>query len=1729
MQMSSKYQPQNNLMSNKDNDGGIRLSHPKLWPEKLKSVVRNLSSRIKESFKNPQKRKIIVLVSLVLTASFISFFLLKFILEPTAIPKEAIVSNLTDQSVTISWTTEDKPTKGSIYYSKSNNYLPLISRHTVDNQKDERDLLTEEWYGEKGSRRYYTHYVTLYNLEPETEYFIRIRSGNRLYEIEEVKSVKTYATLDEQTAPDPMYGRVMREGSEEEAMGAIVSMRLEKEDGEKSNLLSCLTKDNGTYTIDLANARTENGAKFFGTLKTGDKEIVSVNSAKWGEATATIKPDQDQPASDIVLTGDESDTLSYREPLVDQMNEFQTKLAHSPSLIAHSLTLKTPHSKLTTPVNAAETKQSCEDAGGTWKCLQEGGECWCEEKEEEKKTCGKAEKYLDCINGKRQIQITHTDCSITYEMRDDDSCVIENVSSYCQQYPEECKQEPSCTPWSTISQELKDCRGTTGVVEYKKYNNECNEYTETQEKQNHKDCSYNRIVEEFCDGETRKQRNRRNFDNDEETVVIKENDPKCIEEIEDEAMYPKTPVHNIEQFKKLCPELTDINKDGKIDVQDFGKLYSQKKRQGIEIPSWCTESITKSYRDQEVWDVNENVRKYLEQEEEKGKLKIPENPVKTERRKLEAYAERRVEWIDNDGDGFTEVEGDCDDNNKLIYPGAFEIKGDYIDSNCDGLDYKDVSVTKDSWCKSNQVDYSNYPCFELFCHEGKRYLLKTQPDHYYTTDNGIACKTAIEFYNDLGFSSINRKNPPAKIVTSCMLRDKTFLLVKNPVCDKCKTYAFCDENGKMHLDFSYLTKRSQEKAMEPHILASYCNAESVGIWYKDRKCIQIGKNQFRFVKLKENKICQITNEIVTNQVPIDQSKNLYAQEISICVPGEDGINKWKTLQYILPEALDFSDWNWQNYKHKQLDKDMDGYIAEGTLPFEKISDDLVEEIAIARRQRGIKTLEIRHPDCNDNAYYVHPFAKEEKNGLDDNCNGEIDEGVITDADNAEFELTNLLSLLEDARCSSKEIYCASEYFNAETFNEAVKLDSKIPSIICLGGRLRITQMGNKCNPASSDYYINRRTFKRTKKTNNFSLEAAIKLKCEKIYSLTKNSTKPCNCNTRTVQSLIEAERCYQIHHVLTGKANLNQISNCSTAHFGMCHRGKVCYGKDLEGNDIFINNPLVCNLPQNIGIPLDNDHLATTEEIEKLEKNCNIILHNTAELAWTKKAVSYLYENYCNSILFSGGREEIFEKYPLNIYLEQQFPYSEFGGQAYYPRYEEGLKNNSINIVSSYLQQYNTFGNSFSSYVINHETMHLLDVIIGEQINEDKRPLSFSKEWQEASGWKCPEDARDWGYEGKCTHPCLGYINSANTEDFDKECKHPNIEPFITGYASTNTLEDIAETGRKFTDPEKGNNELAEVSPKRCEYFRKYVFPDYADDPCYDCNPDTECDLKNARIVFDIYAQEENEVTTEEYFAQKQLSAKLTDTIKVKSGNDQVTKYAGQHVNVFGYLDTNGNQQFDPGEAIVPPPDDYMDKLDIQQVKTYELKTGWNLVSFPLVLDEEYTASKLLEEIAEQGGYATTVSTYESGKWITYKQRADISFSDEDFKIYPGRGYWIRIHKPVTYQIAGHLPENPTELDLETGWNLVGIHSGYNEDEKQEWNHDAGDDGWKAGELIDTVQSEDIKLDIVTQYKGGKYESYIKDKPSGGNEEIFFGTDYILEEKKGYFVRVRKGGNTFTP
>jgi hypothetical protein len=58
---------------------------------------------------------------------------------------------------------------------------------------------------------------------------------------------------------------------------------------------------------------------------------------------------------------------------------------------------------------------------------------------------------------------------------------------------------------------------------------------------------------------------------------------------------------------------------------------------------------------------------------------------------------------DDDGDGFTEREGDCDDTNATIFPGTTDISSNGIDEDCDGMDRQTLQIALQSSAPSVAV------------------------------------------------------------------------------------------------------------------------------------------------------------------------------------------------------------------------------------------------------------------------------------------------------------------------------------------------------------------------------------------------------------------------------------------------------------------------------------------------------------------------------------------------------------------------------------------------------------------------------------------------------------------------------------------------------------------------------------------------------------------------------------------------------------------------------------------------------------------------------------------------------------------------------------------------------------------------------------------------------------------------------------------------------------------
>lgn len=187
------------------------------------------------------QRKIPTLIGLLLVGAIIFVFRFAFDrvsplltkASETAAPKSVTISNISDTTFTISWTTT-KPTTGAVR---------LEGKRTHDVFYDDREGIAPSQS---------THSVTIRSLKPETTYQFRILSEGKSYRngavLYEIRTGPTISGLG--TSLEPAYGQITTQ-SEEPAEGVLVYLTLTG-----GQMLSTLSKSDGTWVIPLNRVRT---------------------------------------------------------------------------------------------------------------------------------------------------------------------------------------------------------------------------------------------------------------------------------------------------------------------------------------------------------------------------------------------------------------------------------------------------------------------------------------------------------------------------------------------------------------------------------------------------------------------------------------------------------------------------------------------------------------------------------------------------------------------------------------------------------------------------------------------------------------------------------------------------------------------------------------------------------------------------------------------------------------------------------------------------------------------------------------------------------------------------------------------------------------------------------------------------------------------------------------------------------------------------------------------------------------------------------------------------------------------------------------------------------------------------------------------------------------------------------------------------------------------------------
>lgn len=202
--------------------------------------------------------------------------------SPEITPKQVKITNISENSFTVSWIT-DTQTAGFVKYG-SDKELPFIA-------KDERDEDTEE------SGNFLTHHVTLKELKSATVYYFKIFSGGKAFDNNGQEYQANTAPKTEELLPknDVAYGNIIKpDGSPAEEVIVYLSLA-------NTTPQSTLTKPSGNWVIPLNVIRSDNLTGYATYDQEASIEEIFVQGANSGTATGVAVTKNDSPMPIITL------------------------------------------------------------------------------------------------------------------------------------------------------------------------------------------------------------------------------------------------------------------------------------------------------------------------------------------------------------------------------------------------------------------------------------------------------------------------------------------------------------------------------------------------------------------------------------------------------------------------------------------------------------------------------------------------------------------------------------------------------------------------------------------------------------------------------------------------------------------------------------------------------------------------------------------------------------------------------------------------------------------------------------------------------------------------------------------------------------------------------------------------------------------------------------------------------------------------------------------------------------------------------------------------------------------------------------------------------------------------------------------------------------------------------------------------------------------------------------
>jgi hypothetical protein len=213
-------------------------------------------------------------------------------------PQTVTITNISDNSLTVTWFTAAKTT-GFVQYG--------TDPSTFESVGDDRDS--------GAVKDHFTHHVTIKNLKPETQYYFKIGSGNQVYDDNGKPYVQQTALTTDQppSVPQPIYGKIKTQdnNSPEEALVYVTV--------NKGNILSSYTRESGNWLITLNNMRTPDMQQFL-DISSKDMLDVVVDAGPEGHASLTTEVGQVKNEITMALKG------AYEPKLISQLDIVRANL-----------------------------------------------------------------------------------------------------------------------------------------------------------------------------------------------------------------------------------------------------------------------------------------------------------------------------------------------------------------------------------------------------------------------------------------------------------------------------------------------------------------------------------------------------------------------------------------------------------------------------------------------------------------------------------------------------------------------------------------------------------------------------------------------------------------------------------------------------------------------------------------------------------------------------------------------------------------------------------------------------------------------------------------------------------------------------------------------------------------------------------------------------------------------------------------------------------------------------------------------------------------------------------------------------------------------------------------------------------------------------------------------------------------------------------------------------------